>query len=127
MTHSKDKTKRMLIVDDSAPIRRILGRILIDEGFNVDTASDGVIAQEMLLRNEYDIVLVDLRMPVMTGIELYQRIESKSPQAANHVVFMSADNPDPQTQRFFTKINRPFLLKPFTMDELMNTLASCRS
>jgi len=117
----------MLIVDDSAPIRRILGRILIDEGFNVDTASDGVIAQEMLIRNEYDIVLVDLRMPVMTGIELYQRIESNSPKAANHFVFMSADNPDPQTKRFFTRINRPFLLKPFTMDELMNTLASCGS
>ncbi len=110
----------MLIVDDSAVVRRILGSMLVGEGFSVDTAADGITAQDMLGKNEYDIVLVDLRMPIMTGIELYRRIEQGYPEVAAKIVFMSVDVPHLQTQSFFTKINRPFLLKPFTIDELMN-------
>jgi len=125
MTHAGDKTKRMLIVDDSAPVRRILSGMLVDEGFNVDTAADGIEAQHLLNENDYDMVLTDIRMPVMTGIELYQRIEHTCPKAANKVVFMSIDIPDPQTRSFFTKVNRPFLLKPFTMDDLVNAFRSC--
>lgn len=119
-TLSRDKRKRILIIDDSAPVRRILGRILVDEGFSVNTASDGIAAQDMLGKNEYDIVLVDMRMPIMSGVELYRRIEEKYHEVATKVVFMSVDIPDPKTQSFFTKVNRPFLLKPFTMDDLMN-------
>ncbi len=115
----------MLIVDDSAVVRRILGSMLVGEGFSVDTAADGITAQDMLGKNEYDIVLVDLRMPTMCGIELYRRIEAGYPGVATKVVFMSVDIPDPQTRSFFTKINRPFLLKPFTIDELMNASRNC--
>ncbi len=114
----------MLIVDDSAAVRRILGRMLVEEGFSVDTAGDGIAAQDMLGKNEYDIVLVDLRMPVMSGIELYRCIEG-CPDVATKVVFMSIDIPDPKTRSFFTKVNRPFLLKPFTIDDLMNAIRSC--
>ncbi len=124
MVRSVDSAKRMLIVDDSAAVRRSLGAMLVDEGFSVDTAGDGIAAQDMLGKNEYDIVLVDLRMPVMSGIELYRRIEW-CPDVATKVVFMSADMPDPRTRSFFTKINRPFLLKPFTIDDLMNAFRSC--
>ncbi len=120
-----DSAKRILIVDDSAAVRRILGRILVDEGFSVNTAGDGIAAQDMLGKNEYDIVLVDMRMPIMSGIELYRRIEEKYHEVATKVVFMSVDMPDPKTQSFFTKVNRPFLLKPFTMDDLMNAFRSC--
>ncbi len=65
MVRSADSAKRMLIVDDSATVRRILGRMLVDEGFSVDIAGDGIAAQDMLGKNEYDIVLVDLRMPTI--------------------------------------------------------------
>ena len=125
MVRSVDSAKRMLIVDDSAAVRRILGRMLVEEGFSVDTAGDGIAAQDMLGKNEYDIVLVDLRMPIMSGIELYRHIEGGYPEVATKVVFMSADMPDPRTRSFFTKINRPFLLKPFTIDDLMNEFRSC--
>ncbi len=125
MARSMDSAKRILIVDDSAAVRRILGRILVEEGFIVDTAGDGIAAQDMLGKNEYDIVLVDMRMPIMSGIELYRRIEEKYHEVATKVVFMSVDMPDPKTQSFFTKVNRPFLLKPFTMDDLMNAFRSC--
>jgi len=122
---SEDKAKRMLIVDDSALIRRFLGNILMEEGFGVDTVADGIAAQDMLGKNRYDIVLVDLRMPIMTGIELYRHIERGYPEVASKVVFMSVDAPDPQARSFFMKVNRPFLLKPFTFDELMTASRNC--
>ncbi len=124
-----NRAKRILIVDDSADdtaaIRRILGRNVVDEGFCVDTAADGIVAQDMLGKNGYDIVLVDLRMPVMSGTELYRRIEESYPETTRKVVFMSGGIPDYRTRSFFKKTNRPFLLKPFTIDDLMNAFRIC--
>ena len=72
----------------------------------------------MLSKNKYDVLLLGLNMPGMNGIGLYRRIEKEYPEAATKVIFMSADTPE---QSFFTKANRPFLLKPFTTDDLLNT------
>ncbi len=122
----RDKRKRILLVDDTDAIRRLLGYMLrIEGGFDVDTTASGPEALEMLNKNEYDVLLVDLNMPVMSGIELYRCIGKEYPDVAARVVFMSADIPAPQTRSFFTNINRPFLLKPFTIDDLMNAFRSC--
>jgi len=119
MSRSVEKVKRLLIVDDSEAIRHFLGRMFTDEGFYVDTAADGIVAQNLLGMSEYDIVLVDLRMPFMSGIELYRHIKKDYPEVANKVVFMSVDTPDPSMRNFFAKNNRPFLSKPFTTYELL--------
>ncbi len=122
---TRSKTKRILLVDDTDAVRRILGAMLrIEGGFDVATAADGMVALEILSKDQYDILLVDLNMPVMSGIELYQRLTKEHPDAAARVVFMSADSQAPQT-RSLKKINRPFLLKPFTVDDLMNAFRSC--
>ncbi|MDP2917631.1 MAG: response regulator [Dehalococcoidia bacterium] len=120
------KTKRMLLVDDAEGVRRILGDMLrIEGGFDVDTTASGPEALEMLNKNEYDVLLVDLNMPVMSGIELYRCMRKEYPDVAAKVVFMSADIPAPQTRGFFINIDRPFLPKPFTIDDLMNAIRSC--
>ncbi len=122
MSSSIEKSKRLLIVDDSEVIRDVLSSILTGQGFSVDTAADGIIAQRLLDKNEYDVVLVDMMMPVMTGNELYHQIEEKYPDVARKVIFMSADTPGLQTHSFFTEINRPFLSKSFTINRLLNAI-----
>ena len=91
----------------------------------MDTAANGAMAMDMLSKNKYDILLVDLNMPVMNGIELYQRIEKEYPEVTTRVVFISADTPGPQARSFFAKVNRPFLSKPFTIEAVMNAFKSC--
>ena len=112
--------KRLLIVDDSYPIRKVLRSMFTDRGFSVETAPDGMEAQEMLEKNRYDILLIDLNMPVLNGIELYRRIEGRNPRIESKIIFMSADSPGPRMRRFFTNINRPLLKKPFTISEFLN-------
>ncbi|MDD5537336.1 MAG: response regulator [Candidatus Omnitrophica bacterium] len=119
---ARGKTIRILLVDDTAAVRRILGAMLrIDGGFEVATAAGGAEALDILSKSTYDIVLVDINMPVMDGIELYRKIEKQFPDVATRVVFMSADNQPPQV---FKKVNRPFLAKPFTTEALMNAYRS---
>ena len=72
-----EKKGRLLVVDDDQAIRKLLERIARRAGFEVDGAKDGVEALEMLDRAEYDIALIDLMMPRLSGYELVQRIGTR--------------------------------------------------
>ncbi|MEQ4489592.1 MAG: response regulator [Dehalococcoides mccartyi] len=123
MKFSLEKLKRMLIVDDTEAIRHILQNMFrIEAGFAVGTAASGAIALDMLSKNKYDILLIDLDMPIMSGIELYQRIKDKYPDIVERVIFMSAGNPNASTRHFLVKTRQPFLLKPFTVAELLKCI-----
>jgi len=113
----EDRTKRILIVDDMAAIRRILAIEIADLGYSVDTAVNGMEAQKLLYRN-YDVLLVDIRMPVMDGRELFIYIRERCPDLANKIIFMSADYPDASMQRLLEETKCPFIMKPFEIGEL---------
>ncbi len=72
------RTTRILIVDDEPDTCANLSDILTDLGYQVDTASDGFAALELVNANTYDVALLDLRMPGMDGLELYRRIRQIS-------------------------------------------------
>jgi CheY-like chemotaxis protein len=71
---------------------------------------------------EYDLCLIDLRMPLMDGIELYQHLEAESLQIANRVIFTTGDIMNKSVMEFIGKTQRPLLPKPFTIDELKNII-----
>lgn len=64
---------KLLIIDDEKAIRGALRDILEYEGYNIDEASDGEQGLEMFKQNDYDVVLCDIRMPKVDGLELLQR------------------------------------------------------
>ena len=70
-THESD-VKRILVVEDEPAICALCQQVLTGEGFEVDIANNGKIAQGMIEKQEYQLFLLDIRMPVMTGKELYQ-------------------------------------------------------
>ena len=118
MQTSAGETKRILVVEDEPAISQICRRVLTRDGFEVDTAINGEVAQEMLGENGYTLVLMDIRMPVMSGKEFYQILESQYPQLVDRVIFASGDVIGGETKSFLEKSGRPFLPKPFTPDEL---------
>jgi DNA-binding response OmpR family regulator len=75
-----EKKTRVLIVDDDKAIRKLLERIAKRAGFDVDSAKDGIEALEMLDRREYDIAIVDLMMPRLSGYELVQKLSTRTPR-----------------------------------------------
>ncbi len=110
--------KRILVVEDEPAINQVCQRVLGSEGFEVDAAVNGVVAQDMLGKKDYDLCIIDIRTPVMNGKQLYQLIIQKYPKLANRVIFTTGDVANEYTQRFLKLAGRPFLLKPFTPDEL---------
>ncbi|HEY5453493.1 MAG TPA: response regulator [Polyangia bacterium] len=65
---------RVLVVDDDADAREMLSAVLAQAGYDVDAAADGFAALAHVSRYRPDLVLTDLRMPGMTGVDLLQRI-----------------------------------------------------
>ena len=118
MKNSGTDTKRILVVEDEPAISQVCLRVLTGEGFEVDIAVNGDIAQGMLGKTDYALCVVDIRTPVMNGKQLYQHMIEKHPKLANRVIFATGDVMDGYTQRFLELAGRPFLAKPFTTAEL---------
>ena len=111
-------TKRILVVEDEPAISQVSLRVLVSEGFEVDIAVNGKVAQDMLEAKQYDFCLIDIRTPQMSGKELYQWLKKKHPELTRGVIFTTGDVMGGDTQSFLEQAGRLFLPKPFTPDEL---------
>src|SRR5438876_3265057 len=85
------KDLRILIVDDEDAVRRPMAKYLTRRGARVTEAPDGEAALARLRDGAFDIILADLRMPRMGGVELYARLEQAHPEVAARVLFLSGD------------------------------------
>lgn len=82
---------RVLIIEDEEGVRRPMTRFLTRRGAEVEEAADGVDGLARLRARAPDVILVDLRMPRMGGIELYARLEQERPELVRRVLFLSGD------------------------------------
>jgi DNA-binding response OmpR family regulator len=131
MVKGNGQGKRGLVVEDEPSIARMCIRAMGVEGFEVDVASDGKAAQTRFTENGdvYDLCLIDIRTPRMNGIELYQYLEKSGSMMINRVIFTTGDIINDEIKTFLEKTGRPFLPKPFTLDELRSVIkiASART
>ncbi len=118
MKNSGTGAKRILVVEDEPAISQVCLRVLSGEGFEVDIAGNGDIAQDMLRERDYALCVVDIRTPIMNGKQLYQHMIEKHPELAERVIFTTGDMIGSDSQSFLERSGRPFLAKPFTPDEL---------
>jgi two-component system NtrC family sensor kinase len=111
-------TKHLMVVDDEPDIRDLLARSLELEPYTVDLAENGQEAWRKLQGRPYDCVIMDLKMPVMSGPELYRLIEESLPELAQKVIFITGDNMNPETSAFISSVDNQTMAKPFNMKEL---------
>ena len=111
-------TKRILVVEDELSIGNMCRRVFTGEGFEVDVAVNGRVAQDMIEGKQYDLCLIDMRTPKMNGEELYQWLQKKYPQLTSRVIFTTGSVIGGDTMTFVEQSGRPFLPKPFTPKEL---------
>jgi PAS domain S-box-containing protein len=107
-----------LVVDDEAPVRTLLQRLLTRRGFVVDVAPDGQIAAELLERGQYDVVLCDVRMPHVSGLALYEKLRRSRPDVLERFVFVSGDILNAQLHTLSDSSQIPLLSKPFGAERL---------
>ena len=117
MDNSTCKT-RILVIEDEIPVSVVSQRTLSGEGYEVKIALDGHQAQDILCQNNFDLILMDVKIPGMTGMELYEWLKGKYPEKAERVIFTTGDVMSGNTQSFLEQTARPYLAKPFTPVEL---------
>lgn len=107
----KDPVLPVLIVDDEPVILDLLRDVLEDAGFQVLTASNGAAALYVIQRTPVALVLTDLMMPNVTGIELANQLHTNPQTAAIPLLLMSAALPQPIGNAFAAVIHKPFAIE----------------
>lgn len=109
----------ILVVEDEAPIQQFIGEFLREEGYRIMCASHGAQALGLIVGRPPDLVVTDLMMPIMNGIELIRRLKSEPATHEVPVVMMSAAGRDQARQSGADA----FLSKPFDLTDLLDLVA----
>lgn len=112
----------ILIVDDEPGLRRVLGRAFALRGFHAVMASSGEEAAEVLKNQDVDAILMDLRMPGMSGRTLYHLVASSWPHLAERVIAMSGDTEGDDNKAWIEANDVPVLAKPFELQDAVRAV-----
>src|SRR5216110_505172 len=122
----KVKGKRLLVVDDEAPIQRILRRNLSMSGYDVLVADNGKQAVEMVQLYQPDLILLDLCLPgEFDGLEVCRQVRHLVPAQATPIIVLSAITEEKQKVEALDLGADDYLTKPFSNDELQARLRAC--
>jgi PAS domain S-box-containing protein len=105
--------ENILIIDDEPGIRDILTRTLSERGYRTDCASDAKTALSKISENSYDLYIIDLKLPKISGKKLYEIMMEKHPSPTKKVMFITGDTITQSTQDFLDSTEKPYLTKPF--------------
>jgi len=113
------KMKKVLLVDDEPHVTSVIKHFLVKSGYDVDTASNGLIALKKVGKQMPDVIVSDIQMPRMTGLEFCGRLRSDYPESDSLVVIMTS-----RTEREFREQagaleNVEFLEKPLSPKKLV--------
>ncbi len=115
-----DKDARILVVDDDEDIRKVLETILEDEGYVVDSVDTAKKAIERSEKDFYNLVLIDVRLPDMEGIELLTKMRSTTPKMRKIII-----TGYPTLQNAIAAVNKgadAYVMKPFDMEKVLQII-----
>jgi CheY-like chemotaxis protein len=120
-----DKTNfRVLVVEDETAIAQVCLRVLAPRGYDVTLAPDGKAALTRLSAENFDICIIDIRTPHMSGEQLFHWILANKPSLARGIILTTGDVISGDTARFLSESRRPSLPKPFSPAELVEKIKS---
>ena len=118
----ESKPLHILVVDDEPHILHYMRATLESWGHSVEVASDGTYALERALAGPFDVIICDLRMPHLSGRDMYMKLTRQDPRVAERIIFATGDTVRGDTLQFLDGLGRPYLHKPFTLAELRAAL-----
>jgi DNA-binding response OmpR family regulator len=111
--------KRILVVDDEPSIRALLTVLLQKQGHEVEAVADGRTAVDRVSAKRYGVILLDVRMPDMSGLEVFLRVKAIAESIASRVIFLTGDVMADETRALLEKTGAPAVAKPFQPHELL--------
>lgn len=114
--------KNILIVDDSASMRQLVSFALEDAGFSVISAADGKEALRKAEETDIDMVVTDLNMPEMDGIELIRRLKGMTEYKFTPIVMLTTESQESKKQEGREAGASGWIVKPFTPEQLVGVI-----
>ncbi len=114
----------VLVVDDDPALRGLFSTLLAREGFAIDSAPNGRQAFEYLRRGAYAVILLDLSLPEVNGLELIERLERDSPSLLRRVIVLTSATRS-VVESLEAKRIWGVVEKPFEVPELMRSVREC--
>jgi PAS domain S-box-containing protein len=118
--------KKVLLVEDNLLNQHLTSKILIKEGYATDIAENGKVGLDLFMKNTYDLILMDIQMPVMDGIQatrLIRKYEKENGKKSIKIIAVTAHTKDGERQKLFNAGLDMYLSKPFKSDELIGMIA----
>jgi DNA-binding response OmpR family regulator len=116
------KTKKILIVDDEPFILKSLSFVLMKEGFQIETANNGLEAMEKIRNNRPDIVFLDIMMPKKNGMEVCQWIREDPVLRSMYVIILTAKGQELDREKGFSIGADEYMTKPFSPSSVVKRL-----
>ena len=114
---------RVLVIDDEQVVRDLVTAALSKAGYVVESQADARIALDLIGRTDYDLVLLDVKMPGMSGPEFFTELARTSPEMSARVIFVTGDTVSRRTAEFLEWARRPVMEKPFDVGALETLVA----
>jgi DNA-binding response OmpR family regulator len=114
----------ILLADDDSDFVECIRELLTNKGYNVFIAENGVEAVEMVRKERIDLLVLDLRMPIMAGIEAYMELKKSGHTVPTLIVTAFADEEESTIEEFRSMSVNGILKKPFDPEELLNVIES---
>jgi CheY-like chemotaxis protein len=119
-----DANRRVLVIEDDKIMGQMVAEILRDSGFDVTTATNGMIAFNKLQHQEVDFIVLDILLPELDGFEIYSRLQADPETSEIPVLMITAWADERHIEKAARAGIRHFLAKPFTEDELLREILS---
>ena len=113
------KGLRVLVVEDEPALAVAVSEALEDAGFTVDRAGDGEEGLTRLTEANYDLIVCDLKMPRIDGMQFYRAMAAATPALARRVIFVTGDVAGTDAERFLEETACRWLSKPFRLGDLL--------
>ena len=113
------KGTRVLVVEDEPALAMAVSEALGDAGFVVDRAGDGEEGLTRLAEQSYELIVCDLKMPRIDGMQFYRAMAAATPALARRVIFVTGDVAGTDAERFLEETGCRWLSKPFRLGELL--------
>lgn len=114
----KPQRCRILVVDDEEAVGGLLSRLLRDLNHIPTYVNNGLDAINLINQERFDLVLSDVKMPGMSGFDLYDAIYETNAELASRIIFITGDTLTSSTQARIARLGNPNLAKPFSIDRL---------
>ena len=109
---------KILVADDEPVVQEFLDEVLSEEGYEVEIVENGDNALEKLDSEDYDIILLDIKLPGMNGTELYEQIQRIAKPLAKRVIFITGDTMNADTMTFILSSGAAYVTKPFDGEKI---------